>query len=182
MKTDRIESAIGQLIDVYLELHRSGYGTVNVNYVLEDLDNLAAIINSEEEEKATDCNELEEAAEDAMPEEYGFIEIDMYGGSEAVYSREQMLAMFKSGANWQREQFHDACYQCEKAYDNVFFRGEQHAIKMMKEDAIERTVKEDAGGYPYIDETELYDYEKDEPTAKKGDKVKIIILKDGNED
>lgn len=85
---------------------------------------------------------------------------------------------FKAGANWQKEQLRDLCYQCEKNYDTVFYRGEQHAIKMMKEGAIERTVKEDAGGYPYIDETELYDYEKDEPTAKKGDKVKIIILKD----
>lgn len=85
---------------------------------------------------------------------------------------------FISGANWQKEQLRDLCYQCEKNYDNVFFKGEQHAIKMLKEEAIERTVKVDAGGYPYIDETELYDYEKDEPTAKKGDKVKVLILKE----
>lgn len=85
---------------------------------------------------------------------------------------------FIAGAEWQREQDHDACYQCEKAYDNVFFKGEQHAIKRMKEEATEATVYEDAGGYPFVPAIEMYDYEKDEPTAKKGDKVKIIILKD----
>lgn len=41
---------------------------------------------------------LDEAAEKSMPEEEGFLEIDIYGGSEAVYSREQMFAMFKAGA------------------------------------------------------------------------------------
>lgn len=40
---------------------------------------------------------------------------------------------FKAGAQWQKEQ-------------------------MMK-DAVEREVKVDAGGYPYIDATELYDYD-----------------------
>lgn len=85
---------------------------------------------------------------------------------------------FIAGANWQKEQDHDACYQCEKAYDNVFFKGEQHAIKRMKEEATEATVYEDAGGYPFVPAIEMYDYDKDEPTAKKGDKVKIIILKD----
>ena len=44
--------------------------------------------------------------------------------------------------------------------------------------AVKREVKQDAGGYPYIDATELYDYDKDIPLAKAGDKVKVIILKD----
>lgn len=39
-------------------------------------------------------------------------------------------------------------------------------------------VKEDAGGYPYIPVIELYDYDNDVPLAKKGDKVKIIIVKE----
>lgn len=43
-------------------------------------------------------------------------------------------------------------------------------------DAIEIEVKEDAGGYPYIDAIELYDYDKDIPLAKKGDKVNVIIM------
>ena len=49
MKMSKIKSAIGQLIDGYLELHRTGYGMVNVNTILEDLENLAVIIDSEED-------------------------------------------------------------------------------------------------------------------------------------
>ena len=45
-------------------------------------------------------------------------------------------------------------------------------------DAVEREVKVDAGGYPYIDATELYDYDKDVPLAKKGDKVKVLFLRE----
>lgn len=39
-------------------------------------------------------------------------------------------------------------------------------------------VKEDACGYPYIPVIELYDYDNDVPLAKKGDKVKVIIIKE----
>lgn len=59
---------------------------------------------------------------------------------------------FKAGAKWMKQQ-------------------------MMK-DAIEREVKVDAGGYPYIDSTELYDYDNDKPLAKAGDKVKVMFIKD----
>lgn len=44
---------------------------------------------------------------------------------------------------------------------------------------IEREVKIDAGGYPYIPQIELYDYEKDIPLAKEGEKVKVIVIKEG---
>lgn len=57
---------------------------------------------------------------------------------------------FKAGAIWQREQ--------------------------MMAKAVEREVKVDAGGYPYIDATELYDYVDEEPLAKAGDKVKVLII------
>lgn len=45
-------------------------------------------------------------------------------------------------------------------------------------DAIEREVKVDAGGYPFIETTELYDYDNDKPLAKAGDKVKVVFIKD----
>ena len=45
------------------------------------------------------------------------------------------------------------------------------------ESAFECTVHEDAGGYPYINQIELYDYDKDRPIAKKGDKVKVLIFR-----
>lgn len=57
--------------------------------------------------------------------------------------------------------------------------GKQAMKQQMLKDAIERVVKEDLGGYPYIDATiELYDCDKDIPTAKKGDRVRIIIVKE----
>lgn len=60
---------------------------------------------------------------------------------------------FKAGAEWQKGQ--------------------------MLKDAVERTVKIDSGGYPYIDITaELYDYGHDVPLAKEGELVKIIIVKE----
>ena len=49
----------------------------------------------------------------------------------------------------------------------------------LMKDAIDTVVKVDAGGYPYVDRTiELYDYDKDIPLAKKGDKVKIVVIKE----
>lgn len=42
----------------------------------------------------------------------------------------------------------------------------------------EREVKIDAGGYPYVScDVEFYDYDKDIPLAKEGDKVKVTIIK-----
>jgi len=64
--------------------------------------------------------------------------------------KNNFLEIFKAGAEWQKER--------------------------ILNNAIEREVKVDAGGYPYIDVTELYDYDKDRPIAKKGDKVKLIII------
>lgn len=43
---------------------------------------------------------LDEAAEEVMPISYGSLEVDCYGGSEPVYSREQMVEMFKAGSEW----------------------------------------------------------------------------------
>jgi hypothetical protein len=52
--------------------------------------------------------------------------------------------------------------------------------EQMMKDAVDVKVKVDAGGYPYIDRViELYDYEKDIPLAKAGDKVKLLVLKEG---
>ena len=52
-------------------------------------------------------------------------------------------------------------------------------VKFQAEQGYSREVevKVDAGGYPYINEIELYDYDNDKPLAKKGDKVRIQITK-----
>jgi uncharacterized protein with ATP-grasp and redox domains len=64
-----------------------------------------------------------------------------------------IMKAVKRGANWQKEQL------LAKAVDAV--------------------VKIDAGGYPYVDSTiELYDYDKDIPLAKRGDKVKILVIRE----
>jgi hypothetical protein len=44
-------------------------------------------------------------------------------------------------------------------------------------DAVEATVKVDAGGYPYIPSIELHDYGKDVSLVKAGNKVKIVTIK-----
>lgn len=45
--------------------------------------------------------------------------------------------------------------------------------------AIDVTAHIDAGGYPYIPQIELYDYDKDKPLAIEGDKYKVILIKEG---
>ena len=67
--------------------------------------------------------------------------------------------------------------------ENAAYGGIMNGAKWQKEqmlqNAIDATVKVDAGGYPYIHRTiELYNYDKDEPLAKAGDKVKILVIKD----
>lgn len=59
---------------------------------------------------------------------------------------------FVDGANWHKEQ--------------------------MLTKAVDATVHIDAGGYPYIPQMELYDYDKDMPLAKEGEKVKVIVIKE----
>ena len=66
----------------------------------------------------------------------------------------------------------------EEDFKLGFSNGAQWKKEQMMAKAVKREVKQDAGGYPYIDATELYDYDKDIPLAKAGDKVKVIILKD----
>lgn len=63
--------------------------------------------------------------------------------------------------------------------EEAYYLGMETLKEQMMEDAIEREVKIDSGGYPYIDATELYDYEKDIPLAKVGDKVKVTVIKEG---
>ena len=48
----------------------------------------------------------------------------------------------------------------------------------MIKNATEVTVHIDAGGYPYIPQMELYDYDKDVPLAKEGDRYKVVLIKE----
>ena len=56
--------------------------------------------------------------------------------------------------------------------------GAQWKEQQMMAKAVDATVHIDAGGYPYIPQMELYDYGKDIPFAKEGDKYKVILIKE----
>lgn len=91
----------------------------------------------------------------------------------------------KLGALWQQEQEKGSLRQKVKEDLDELFQEHYKEVENfitweLTKDAIEREVKVDAGGYPYIDATELYDYASDKPLAKAGDKVKIIILLEKN--
>lgn len=81
----------------------------------------------------------------------------------------------------------EAAYQFGNCFENhfglasmSFIKGAQWQKERILNNATEREVKVDVCGYPYIDFTELYDYDKDIPLAKEGDKVKLVIVKDWN--
>lgn len=50
--------------------------------------------------------------------------------------------------------------------------------EQMMKGATDVTVHIEAGNYPYIPQIELYDYDKDIPLAKEGDKYKMILIKE----
>ena len=66
----------------------------------------------------------------------------------------------------------------KREIEGAFVAGAKLQEKQIMKDAIEREVKVDAGGYPYIDDTELYDYDNDKPLAKAGDKIKVVFIKE----
>ena len=82
----------------------------------------------------------------------------------------------KRWKEWLRGSSTEAKYKKEECDDILYLL---YNIKEIDGITIEREVKVDAGGYPYIPQIELYDYEKDIPLAKAGDKVKLIIMKGG---
>jgi hypothetical protein len=51
--------------------------------------------------------------------------------------------------------------------------------EQLMKNAIDVTVHIEAGNYPYIPQMELYDYDKDVPLAKEGDKYKVVLIKEG---
>lgn len=156
----------------YRQGYIDGINKQEPQWILENLEYKENPKYGQPLETVTDCHQLEEAARNSW---FNY-EFDC----GALYSKCYKDG-FKAGAGWQREQFHDACYQCEKAYDSVFYRGEQHAIKMLKEEAIEGKCI-DIGMAGVVIDTDYGCLFLPQNTFKIGDKVKVIILKDGNED
>ena len=67
----------------------------------------------------------------------------------------------------------------ETAIHHAYHNGRLEMEEEMMAKAIDVEMKIDAGGYPYIPQIELYDYDKDVPLAKEGDKYKVILIKEG---
>lgn len=86
-----------------------------------------------------------------------------------------LVSAAKEDAKFKRSDDTEVGYDLNRA--SGFIAGAQWYKQKMIGEAIERDVKIDTGGYPYIDVClELYDYDNDVPLAKKGDKVKLIIV------
>ena len=67
----------------------------------------------------------------------------------------------------------------QPTFDDAIKYGMRLQKEQMMAEAIDVEVKLDAGGYPYIDKTiELYNYDKDIPLAKAGEKVKVLVIKE----
>lgn len=85
-------------------------------------------------------------------------------------------------ANWQKQKDAETLNQNALLYDarlKGIEIGKAEMKQQMMAKAVDAIVKIDAGGYPYVDSTiELYDYDKDIPLAKRGDKVKVIVIKE----
>ena len=82
---------------------------------------------------------------------------------------------FETGAKWQKEKDQKTI---ELAEDHAMLTGMNKMKEQMMKDATEVTVHIDAGNYPYIPQLELYDYDKDVPLAKEGDKYKVVLIKE----
>ena len=93
------------------------------------------------------------------------------------------LKAINNGTFWDEEQSEDtfnvALTKCAyNAVKNELFELKcfLDIVETIEAITVETVVEMDAGGYPYIPQIELYDYEKDVPLAKAGDEVKVIII------
>lgn len=88
-------------------------------------------------------------------------------------------------AKWQEERDEDEIRiirelldNFDKTCDEYHDAGFKHGQEALMKDATETTVHIGAGNYPYIPQIELYDYDKDVPLAKEGDKYKVVLIKE----
>ena len=104
-------------------------------------------------------------------------EVDTVTPFAAEYVIELLNRAIKFGANWQKSKYAKLIIN---AKDDGYRLGLATMKQQMLAKAVDAVVKIDAGGYPYVDRTiELYDYDKDIPLAKRGDKVKVLVIKEG---
>lgn len=132
-------------------------------------DDILRYINSLQEEPVSEDIEKEiDHAHKLFYEEVGW---DSDEGARA-YVADWFAYYF---AKWQKEQDQSTI---ELAEDHAILAGMEKMKEQMMKDATEATVHIEAGNYPYIPQIELYDYDKDVPLAKEGDKYKVILIKE----
>ena len=123
--------------------------------------------------------------------------------SSSKYGHDKVKNTFIAGAKWQEQQFEkerlkhcdaltkeqaqiESDFVTQHIKENnrtpTFIDAIEYGMKKQKEQmmakAIDVEVHVDAGGYSYIPQMELYDYDKDVPLAKEGDNVKVIVIKE----
>jgi oligoribonuclease NrnB/cAMP/cGMP phosphodiesterase (DHH superfamily) len=114
------------------------------------------------------------ASTDAEMTEQAYLSLKLFSGFEIAVAH-------KDGANWQKQKDKSKVLteeQCRKIRDDAFELGKDAMMQQLMAKAVGATVHIDAGGYPYIPQMELYDYDKDIPLAKEGKKVKVIVIKE----
>ena len=125
--------------------------------------------------------DLEEAMQHNAPNNIGI--------DDLLYWRNGFIA----GAKWQKakdesttEDLGDYINKLSKQFPEVSFaKLSRIAVRVTKwqnerimKEAVDVEVKVGAGGYPYIPQMELYNYDKDVPLAKEGDKYKVVLIKE----
>ena len=102
------------------------------------------------------------------------------------FKREEFINLFIDGAKWQKQKddgeikmVRELLADFDKHCDEYHEAGFKHGQEALMKDAVDVEVKVDTGGYPYIPQMELYDYDKDVPLAKAGDRYKVILIKEG---
>ena len=131
---------------------------------LEALEEIADFIDSLQEEPVSE--NFEEAADNAF---------NKVLNTHEIVNIRSCMEMFKYGAQWKEKEMQSTI---ELAEDHAMLAGMEKMKEQMMKDAIDVEVHIDAGNYPYIPEIELYDYDKDEPLAKSGDKYKVVLIKE----
>ena len=138
---------------------------ISVNYADRICTALEKYIDSLQEEPVSE--ELDEAAKNHA--------VERYRATRDMVLAEKCKWSFKEGAEWQKKQDQSTI---ELAEDHAMLAGMEKMKEEMMAKAVEVTVHIDAGNYPYIPQIELYDYDKDVPLAKEGDKYKVVLIKE----
>jgi len=96
--------------------------------------------------------------------------IEAIGIAVKALQEEHVSEIILEGANFNKSWY---------AHPELAFKaGAKRKKQMMMKDATDVIVHVDAGGYPYIQQIELYNYDKDVPLAKEGDRVKVVVIKE----